>query len=59
VLRSSGQPTLDKAAMEILRIAAPFPAFPEPLRASAAELNFSYDWEFFPGDRSELRVGRP
>lgn len=59
VLRSSGQPVLDKAALDILRSAAPFPAFPEHLRRETTELSFVYNWEFFPGDRSELRVGRP
>ena len=58
VLRSSGQPVLDKAALDILRTAAPFPAFPEHLRRETAELSFVYNWEFFPGDRSELRIGR-
>jgi periplasmic protein TonB len=59
VLRSSGLPMLDKAALDILRLAGPFPPFPENLRQETTELSFAYKWEFFPGDRAALRVGRP
>lgn len=59
VLRSSGQPVLDKAALDILRLAAPFPVFPEHLRREIPDMSFIYEWEFLPGDHSELRVGRP
>jgi protein TonB len=59
VLRSSGLLPLDQAALNILRMAGPFPPFPGDLRQEAAELNFVYDWEFLPGDRAALRVGRP
>jgi len=59
VQRSSGLPMLDKAALQILRLAGPFPPFPERLRQETEELSFAYDWEFFPGDRAALRVGRP
>jgi protein TonB len=59
VLRSSGLPMLDKAALNILRLAGPFPAFPENLRRDTTQLSFTYDWEFFPGERAALRVGRP
>jgi periplasmic protein TonB len=59
VLRSSGLPMLDRAALDILRIAGPFPPFPDELRRETRELSFAYDWEFFPGDRAALRVGGP
>ncbi len=59
VLRSSGLPMLDKAALNILRLAGPFPTFPENLRRDTTQLSFTYDWEFFPGERAALRVGRP
>ncbi|MGH8454767.1 MAG: energy transducer TonB [Nevskiales bacterium] len=59
VLRSSGLPMLDQAALDILRLAGPFPPFPENLRQEASELSFAYKWEFFPGNRAALRVGRP
>jgi protein TonB len=58
--RSSGLPMLDKAALNILAMAAPFPAFPEPLRRISSEIRFSYVWEFLPGGNSSsgaLHVG--
>ena len=48
VLESSGQPALDEAAMEILRIAAPFEPFPEFLRSEYDVLRFAYEWRFGP-----------
>ncbi len=59
VLRSSGMPMLDMAALDILRMAGPFPPFPKALRQDTEELSFSYKWEFLPGDRAALHVGRP
>lgn len=59
ILRSSGLPMLDKAALEILRRAGPFPPFPEGLRRHTQELSFSYKWEFLPGEHAALRVGGP
>lgn len=50
VLRSSsGQHGLDQAAMEILRLAAPFEPFPEALRSSYDVLRFAYEWRFSGG----------
>ena len=50
---SSGERLLDDAAMEIVRNAAPFEAFPEFLRADYDVLRFAYEWRFgqegFPG----------
>lgn len=48
ILQSSGQLALDEAAMEILRIAAPFEPFPEFLRAEYDVLRFAYEWRFGP-----------
>ena len=50
VLRtSSGQRDLDQAAMEILRMAAPFEPFPEALRNDYDVLRFAYEWRFSDG----------
>ena len=50
VLRSSsGQDDLDRAAMEILRMAAPFEPFPEALRKDYDVLRFAYEWRFSDG----------
>ncbi|HXG28462.1 MAG TPA: TonB family protein [Nevskiales bacterium] len=57
VLRSSGLPMLDRAALDILRLAGPFPPFPDDLRRDTQTLSFAYDWEFLPGDRARLHVG--
>ena len=48
VRNSSGEQVLDQAAMDILRIAAPFDAFPEFLRADYDVLRFAYEWRFGP-----------
>lgn len=48
ILESSGQRKLDEAALEILRIAAPFEPFPEFLRTEYDVLRFAYEWRFGP-----------
>lgn len=50
VRNSSGQRALDQAAMDILRIAAPFEPFPQPLRTDYDVLRFAYEWHFGRGD---------
>lgn len=49
VRSSSGQRDLDQAAMQILRLAAPFEPFPEGLRAEYDVLRFAYEWRFSEG----------
>lgn len=46
VRNSSGYRNLDQAAMEILRIAAPFEPFPDVLREDYDVLRFAYEWRF-------------
>jgi len=46
---SSGRRDLDQAAMEILRLAAPFQPFPESLGAEYDVLRFAYEWRFSDG----------
>ncbi|CAG0942460.1 hypothetical protein GPROT2_01729 [Gammaproteobacteria bacterium] len=46
VRNSSGYPNLDQAAMQILRIAAPFEPFPKVLRDDYDVLRFAYEWHF-------------
>ncbi len=46
VRSSSGQAVLDDAAVEILRIAAPFEPFPDFLRTDYDTLRFAYEWRF-------------
>ncbi len=49
VRSSSGYHNLDQAAMEILRIAAPFEPFPQVLRQDYDVLRFAYEWHFGSG----------
>ncbi|MEO7385843.1 MAG: TonB family protein [Gammaproteobacteria bacterium] len=49
VRSSSGQRDLDQAAMEILRLAAPFEPFPDGLRVDYDVLRFAYEWRFSEG----------
>ena len=49
VRSSSGHRDLDRAAMEILRLAAPFEPFPEVLRNEYDVLRFAYEWRFSDG----------
>ncbi|HEV2623424.1 MAG TPA: energy transducer TonB [Frateuria sp.] len=48
VIRSSGEPLLDKAAERIVRLAAPFPPIPRDQRVD--ELYITRTWQFLPGN---------
>ena len=50
VLRSSGQRVLDDAAQQIVRLAAPFDAFPESMKQEVDILEIIRTWQFHPGD---------
>jgi protein TonB len=49
VRNTSGYANHDQAAMEILRIAAPFEPFPQRLRDDYDTLRFAYEWRFGQG----------
>jgi len=49
VRRSSGDKTLDQAALKILRLAAPFPPLPPSIREDYDVLRFAYEWDFAAG----------
>ncbi|MDP1611599.1 MAG: TonB family protein [Sulfuritalea sp.] len=51
VIRSSGQPLLDEAARRIVRMAAPYAAFPESIRRDTDELDITRTWTFTNADR--------
>ena len=40
------RPSLDAAALQILRLASPFGAFPPVLARKYKSLRFAYQWEF-------------
>ncbi len=54
VSRTSGYPEIDTAALQILRLAAPFEAFPADLAREYRTLRFAYEWQFVGG---RLRTG--
>jgi len=49
IRRSSGNPELDQAALEILKLASPFEPFPPELSARYHVLRFAYEWQFVGG----------
>jgi protein TonB len=55
VRRSSGDSTLDQAALKILRLAAPFEPLPEIILAEHNVLRFAYEWDF-SNSEDELSV---
>ncbi len=59
IRRSSGHAELDQAALEILRLAAPFEAFPTELAARHDSLRFSYEWQFVGGELAGSSVRAP
>jgi len=59
VQRSSGDPQLDQAALAILKLAAPFPAFPPRLAAKHDALRLRYEWQFLGGSEVESTVRVP
>lgn len=50
ILRSSGERVLDEAAVNIVRLAAPFDPFPPELRANVDVLEIIRTWQFHRGD---------
>lgn len=55
VRASSGRQLLDEAAERIVRLAAPFAAFPDELRDSTDMLYITRTWEFTSGNRLDTR----
>ena len=59
VRRSSGYGELDRAAMDILKLATPFDAFPKELAAKYDVLRFAYEWQFVGGQLAGSSVEMP
>ena len=49
IRQSSGNTTIDQAALSILRLAAPFEPLPPAVRAEYDVLRFAYEWDFDDG----------
>jgi protein TonB len=58
VRRSSGDTTLDQAALKILRLAAPFEPLPASVLAEHDVLRFAYEWDFSAGAEDLATIGR-
>jgi len=56
ILTGSGNRELDMAAVNILRMAAPFEQFPEYLRNDYDALKFSYEWQFTGNNVGRMTV---
>jgi protein TonB len=59
VRKSSGHPELDRAAIEILRLAAPFEPFSRELALRHEVLRFAYEWQFVGGELAGSSVQVP
>ena len=57
--RTSGFPELDQAALEILRLAAPFEPFSRELADRHDSLRFAYEWQFEGGQLTGSSVRMP
>lgn len=57
IKRSSGDPALDEAALQILKAASPFTAFPPGLANRYRVLRFAYQWEFSVTATPEAAAG--
>lgn len=55
IIRSSGQPLLDQAAVAIVRISAPYPPLPVNAKEPADELYISRTWVFGNDDTLDTR----
>jgi periplasmic protein TonB len=49
IRQSSGDPELDQASLDILKIASPFDPFPAELERQYHVLRFAYEWQFVGG----------
>jgi len=59
VRRSSGHADLDQAALQILRLSAPFEPFSRDLAARYDVLRFAYEWQFVGGEFAGSSVRLP
>ena len=51
IVRSSGHALLDEAAMNIVRLAAPYSPFPADIKSETDVLDITRTWQFLRGDR--------
>jgi protein TonB len=56
IVASSGSTELDMAAVNILRMASPFEAFPDFMRGDYNSLKFTYEWRFSGNTVGKMKV---
>jgi protein TonB len=56
VRRTSGHRELDEAAVNIVKLAAPFDPFPTAMRERYPLLRFAYEWQFMNGQLGESTI---
>ena len=56
IVTSSGSAELDMAAVNILRMASPFEAFPDFMRGDYSSLKFTYEWRFSGNTVGKMKV---
>ncbi|MGC4029579.1 MAG: TonB family protein [Steroidobacteraceae bacterium] len=59
IIKSSGHPEIDAAALDILRLASPFDPFPPELARDYRLLRFAYEWQFVGGRVTDTAVSVP
>ena len=59
IRRSSGDPELDQASLQILKLAAPYEPFPRTLAARHDALRLVYEWQFLGGEVKDSTVRMP
>lgn len=59
ILRGSGHPELDAAALDILRLASPFDPFSPQLARDYRTLRFAYEWQFEAGKPTGSLISVP
>jgi protein TonB len=59
IARSSGHADLDRAALAIVQLAAPFEPFPAYLAAKHASLRLTYEWHFLDGELQNPTISVP
>lgn len=59
IVKTSGHPEIDAAALDILRLASPFDPFPPELASDYRLLRFAYEWQFVGGRVTESAISVP
>lgn len=59
IVRTSGHPEIDAAALDILRLASPFDPFPPELSREYRLLRFAYEWQFVGSRVGETAISIP